>query len=87
MGGVVACRIIVSAPVPFPFLWTLDFRLLDLDLGLGIGTWNWDLGLGLGLGLDNFLSFLPKVFTKIISIISEPTNRIKNILFRSVISG
>ena len=37
-GGVVACRIIVSAPVPFPFLWTLDFRLLDLELGLGIGT-------------------------------------------------
>ena len=22
---VVACRIIVSAPVPVPFLWTLDF--------------------------------------------------------------
>ena len=42
VGGVVACRIIVSAPVPFPFLWTLDFRLLDLELGLGIGTWNWD---------------------------------------------
>ena len=38
---VVACRIIVSAPVPYPFLWTLDFRLLDLELGLGIGTWNW----------------------------------------------
>ena len=50
-----ACRIILSAPVPFPFLWTLDFRLLDLELGLGIGTWNWDLGLGLGLGLDNFI--------------------------------
>ena len=54
-GGWVACRIILSAPVPFPFLWTLDFRLLDLELGLGIGTWNWvlGLGLGLGLGLDN----------------------------------
>ena len=27
-GGVVvvACRIIVSAPVPVPFLWTLDFE-------------------------------------------------------------
>ena len=24
-GVVVACRIILSAPVPFPFLWTLDF--------------------------------------------------------------
>ena len=24
-GGVMACRIIVSAPVPFLFLWTLDF--------------------------------------------------------------
>ena len=33
MGGVVACRIILSAPVPFPFLWTLDF---------GFGTWIWD---------------------------------------------
>ena len=65
---VVACRIIVSASVPFPFLWTLDFRLLDVELGLGIGTWNWDsefglgirtwnwdLGLGLGLGLDNIV--------------------------------
>ena len=48
MGGVVACRIIVSALVPVPFLWTLDFVfgtwILDLDLGLGFGT---------GLGLDN----------------------------------
>ena len=25
-GGVVACGIIVSAPVPVPFLWTLDFE-------------------------------------------------------------
>ena len=43
-----ACRIIVSAPVPFLFLWTLDFGfgtwICDLDLGLGFGT---------GLGLDN----------------------------------
>ena len=31
-GVVVACRIIVSAPVPVPFLWTLDF---------GSGTWIW----------------------------------------------
>ena len=50
----VACRIIVSAPVPF--LWTLDF---------GFGTWIWDLDLGLGfgtgLGLDNtFISKLHK---------------------------
>ena len=47
---VVACRIIVSAPVPFPFLWTLDLRfgtwILDLDFGLGFGT---------GLGLDNYV--------------------------------
>ena len=28
---VVACRIILAAPVPVPFLWTLDF-------GLGFGT-------------------------------------------------
>ena len=45
---VVACRIIVSAPVPFLFFWTLDFGfgtwICDLDLGLGFGT---------GLGLDN----------------------------------
>ena len=50
-GGVLACSIIVSAPVPVPFLWTLD-------LELGFGTWIWDLDLGLGfgtgLGLDNF---------------------------------
>ena len=51
----VACKIIVSAPVPFLFLWTLDFDFLDLNLWLGFGTWNWDLdlGLGIGLGLDN----------------------------------
>ena len=45
-GGCVACRIIVSVPVPDPFLWTLDFGIgtwiLDLDFGLGFGT-----GLGL----------------------------------------
>ena len=44
-----ACRIIVSAPVPFPFLWTLDLGfgtwIWDLDLGLGFGPWIWDLGL------------------------------------------
>ena len=48
VGVVLACRIIVSAPVPVPFLWTLN---------LGFGTWIWDLDLGLGfgtgLGLDN----------------------------------
>ena len=50
VGGVVlvACWIILSAPVPFLFLWTLDFGFctwnLDLALGLGFGT---------GLGLDN----------------------------------
>ena len=32
------CKIIVSALVPVPFLWTLD-----LDLGLGFGTWTWTL--------------------------------------------
>ena len=43
--GVVACRIIVSAPVTtVPFLWILD---------LGFGSWIWDLYLGLGFGLDN----------------------------------
>ena len=45
-----ACRIIVSAPVPF--LSTLDF---------GFGTWILDLdfvpGFGTGLGLDN-LNFI-----------------------------
>ena len=49
-GGWVACRIILSAPVTFPFLWTLDFEfwIWDLNLGLGFGT---------GLGLDNFADF------------------------------
>ena len=28
----VACKIILSAPVPFLFLWTLDFNFLDLNL-------------------------------------------------------
>ena len=49
IGGVglwVACRIIVSAPVPVPFLLTLDFGFgtltWDLDLGLDFGTWIWD---------------------------------------------
>ena len=37
-GGVVACRIIVSAPVAVPFFWTLDFRHY---------TWIWDSELGL----------------------------------------
>ena len=46
-GVVVACKIIVSAPVPVPFLWTLD---------LGFGTWIWDLDLGLGLGTGLGLS-------------------------------
>ena len=45
----------MSAPVPVPFLWTLDFEfgncLWDLDLGLAFGTWIWDLDLGLDLGL------------------------------------
>ena len=51
-GVVVACRIILSAQVPFLFLWTLDFGLgfwswiLDLDFGLGFWT---------GLRLDNNL--------------------------------
>ena len=58
---VVACRIILSAPVPVPFLRTLDFGfgtwIWDLVLGQGFRTWIWDLDLGLGfgtgLGLDN----------------------------------
>ena len=55
-GGVGACRIIVSASVPVPFLSTLDFgfgtRIWDLDLGLGFGT---------GLGLDNNQSSFIKI--------------------------
>ena len=54
-GMVVACRIILSAPVPVPFHWTLDLGfgtwIWDLDLGLGFGTCFWDLDLGLDLGL------------------------------------
>jgi len=42
---VVAFRIILSAPDPVPFLWTLDLILWTLDFGL------WEIGLG--LGLDN----------------------------------
>ena len=51
----VAFRIILSAPVPVPFLWTLDLGfgtwIWDLDLGPGFGTRIWDLDLGLDLGL------------------------------------
>ena len=51
-GVVVAYRIIVSAPVPVPFLWTFN---------LEIGTCIWDLDLGLGfgavLGLDKNFEF------------------------------
>ena len=32
-GGWVACKIILSAPVPFLFLWTFGFEF---------GTWIWD---------------------------------------------
>ena len=53
----VACRIIVSAPVPSPFPLDFGFMIWDLDLGPRFGTWIWDLDLGLGfgtgLGLDN----------------------------------
>ena len=51
-GGVVACRIIVSAQVPFPFLWTLD---------LGFWTWILDLDFGLDLGLTIMNMLLIKV--------------------------
>ena len=41
VGVVVACRIILSAPVPVPvpFLWTFDmwYGIWDLDLGLDLG--------------------------------------------------
>ena len=44
VGGCVACRIIISAPVPF--LRTLDFGfgtwIWDLDFELGFRTWFWD---------------------------------------------
>ena len=64
-GWWVACRIIVSAPVLVPFLWTLDLGfetwIWDLDLGPGFGTWIWNLDLGLGfgtgLGLYNYFNF------------------------------
>ena len=49
VGVVVACRIIVLAPVPVPCLWTLD---------LGFWTWILDLDLGLDLGLSNYFWFL-----------------------------
>ena len=50
---VVACRIILSAPVPFPFLWTSGFGtwIWDLDLGPRFGIWISDLDLVLDLGL------------------------------------
>ena len=51
----------MSAPIPVPFLCTLDFGLdlgprfgtwiWDLDLGPRFGTWIWYLDLGLDLGL------------------------------------
>ena len=63
-GGVVAFRIMVSAPVPVPFLWTLDF---------GSGTWIWDLDFGLGfwtgLGLDKNPHKNPKYFKIIYNVL------------------
>ena len=57
-----ACRIILSAPVPFLFLRTLDLGfgiwIWDIDLGLGFMTWIWDLDLGLGFGLDLGLTII-----------------------------
>ena len=46
-----ACRIIMSAPVPF--LWTLE---------IGFGTWIWDLDLGLGFGTGLGLTIFNDVF-------------------------
>ena len=37
-GGVVACRILLSSPVPVPLLWHLDSGLRILDFGPGFGT-------------------------------------------------
>ena len=60
---VVACKIIVSAPVQVPFLWTLDLGfgpwIMDLDFGLGFWT---------GLGLDNFCSFFVYCLTYVIDL-------------------
>ena len=50
-GGCVACRIILSAPVPVPFLRTLDF---------GFGTWIWDWRGGVKRGLTNVKLFFLK---------------------------
>ena len=50
VGGCVASRIIVSAPFPVPFLWTMEF---------GFGTWFWDLDLGLSKqDLQNVLDYM-----------------------------
>ena len=48
---VLACRNVLSAPVPVPFLWILD-------LGLGFGTWILDLDFGLDSGLTIFKDFI-----------------------------
>ena len=89
-GGVVACRIILSAPVPFLFLWTLDFGFWTwiLDLGFGLGFWTWildlDLGLGIGLGLDNNHSSL-KILKSFFKNINLNTQEMPVIL--SVVNG
>ena len=49
--GLVDCKIIVSAPSPFPL--DFGFRIWDLDVGLGFGTCIWDLDLRLEFGIDN----------------------------------
>ena len=62
------------APVPVPFLWTLDFGfgslIWDLDLGLGFGTWIWDSDLGLDFGLTiKILRFQPFMVKHLYTII------------------
>ena len=73
--GWVACRIIVSAPVPFLFLWTLD---------LGFGIWIWDLDLGLDLGLTILVVSIPNIHRQIEKIFQKKFPLHKN-TFRTYI--
>ena len=52
VGGCVACRIIVSAPVPFTFPFDFGFKIWDLDLGLDLGLTNIEFALNSNLFLS-----------------------------------
>ena len=65
-GWVVSCRIIVSAPVPVPFL-----RTLNLEFGTGLGLDNFLLSSIFRLNTPNF----PRIFWQIFMMLVQEAPR------------